>query len=410
MLLRLAWRNLGRGWRRSAIVVTSITVGLAASVFVIAWMNGMFFQMTDNAIHTSLADVAVHAPGYWEDPQVERSIANRGAAVIREAEALGGEPAPRLRGDGLIQSSRQSVRAIVTGIDPEREPRISIVPDSLTRGAFLPARKGSARSLPAIYIGERMAERLHVDLGQKVVLHVAGSQGGGAFRVRGMYRTSASEFDRAVVFVRLEDAQVLDAVGDVATEVAVALADPEHGETFARDLAARLGPAAAGPLEVRGWKEREPRLAALVTVASSTAWIFYAVLFVAMAFGIANALLMAVHERMREFGVLRSLGLRPRRLVSLVLVESLLLTGVGTFLGLGIGIAISEWLGVVGMDLSMFSDALETYAIGTTIYPRTAGADSAAAVVLATVTALLAALWPALKAARIRPAEALRRI
>ena len=230
----------------------------------------------------------------------------------------------------------------------------------------------------------------------------------GAFRVRGVYRTNSTEFDKSVAYAPLGEALRLFGV-EGPTEVALALdrprAAPELQAWLRGELERDLGP---GQVEVLRWQERAPRLASLLEIAGSTGWIFYGVVFVAMAFGIANALLMAVYERMREFGVMRSLGLDSRRLVLLVLVESLLLTLLGTALGLAVGLPLVTWLGAVGIDMTQFSSALEGYGIGTTIYLRTDMMDLVAPIGLAVVTALLAALWPALKAARLRPAQALR--
>ena len=129
-----------------------------------------------------------------------------------------------------------------------------------------------------------------------------------------------------------------------------------------------------------------------------------------MAFGIANALLMAVYERIREFGVLRSIGLKGTRLVLMILLEALLLTALGTIIGLAFGLGVVTWLGHTGIDLTLFSAALGEYGIGTTIHPRVSARDLISPIRLALVTALLAALWPALKAYRLRPAEALRHV
>jgi ABC-type antimicrobial peptide transport system permease subunit len=129
-----------------------------------------------------------------------------------------------------------------------------------------------------------------------------------------------------------------------------------------------------------------------------------------MAFGIANVLLMAVHERTREFGVLRALGLRARALLGLIVLESFLLSAIGVALGLGLALPFVVWLGRVGIDLATFSDALRELGVGSRIYLRFGPADATNPIAIAAVTALVAAFWPALRAARLRPAEALRRL
>lgn len=408
MLLKLAWRNIGRGWRRSAIVAAAIAVGLAACIGLSAWGKGLMFQMKDTAVRTQLAHLAVLARGYHQNPDVSRNLAADAVAARIDARD-GAHASPRLRGEGLVQSARRSLRAVVIGVRPRAEAEVSVVPDSVIAGAFLDAVPGAR--LPPIVLGERMAEQLRVGLRDKVVLHVPGEAGLGAFRVRGLFRTASSEFDRSVAYLRLEDAQRLFGVGERVTEVAVTLDRPGESRAFQAWLAAEVdAELGAGTAEVLRWEEREPRLAAMLDLVDQTYWIFYAVIFVAMAFGIANALLMAVFERTREFGVLRSLGLRSGRLVVMVMLESLLLTLAGTGLGLAAGLGLVAWLGRAGIDMTLFSTALREYGVGTTVYPRVTSDDWMFPLVLAVATAGVAALWPAIKAARLRPADALRRI
>ena len=412
MLFKLAWRNIGRGWRRSAVVLSAIAVGLASCLVLIAWMKGLMFQMADNAIRTQLAHVAIQASGYQQSPDVARNLGDEANEILAAvARHPGVYASARVRGEGLVQSARHSLRVMLVGVDPAAEARVSVVPGAVVEGAFLTGMVGPRRprQLPPLVIGRAMAERLRVGPGDKVVLHVPGEGGVGAFRVRGIYRTSSTEFDRSVAYAALPEALELFAASG-PTEVALTLERPAAALELQAALQVELERLAPGRFEVLRWQERAPRLAAMLELASSTSWIFYGVIFVAMAFGIANALLMSIYERMREFGVLRALGLGARRLVALVLVESLLLTFLGTALGFLVGWPLIAWLGRVGIDMTRFSSALESYGIGTTIYLRVDGTDLIWPVGLAAATALVAAVWPALKAARLRPAEALRGI
>lgn len=409
-LLRIAWRNLWRGWRRSAIVITAIAVGLSGVMILLGWSAGLFDQMTENAVGSHLAHVAVQARGYQQNPGLERNLPDSGRALRAILEGGPGGPhvAARLVGDGLIQSSRKSLRTAIIGVDPEREPRVSIVPHSLIEGEYLDEK---ARRLPQIVIGAEMAKRLGVGLGDKIVLHVPGESGAGAFRVAGLFRTASTAFDRSFAYITLDVAQGLFALDDRVSQLAVRLDERERSEEFRDWARARLAQAdAATPLEVLTWREREPRLAAMIDLMDQMSWIFYAVVFVAMAFGIANALLMAVYERMREFGVLRSIGLKGGRLVAMILLESLVLTLFGTAIGLAAGVGLVAWLGHTGIDMSMFSDVLGELGVGNVMYPTIRARDLIPPVRLAIVTALLAALWPALKAYRMRPAQALRHV
>ena len=402
-LLRIAWRNSLRNWRRTAIAVTAIAVGLAASMVLTAWGRGMFQQMADSAIRLRLAHLSVHAGGYAQDPDISRSLPDGGrAALVRLATRKGVHPTPRLEGAGLIQSSRNSGRVAVVGVVPRTEAQVSAVPGSMVAGSYL---GGTERQrVPPIVIGSAMAERLRVRLGDKVVVHVPGEAAAGAFRVRGLFRVASTEFERSVAFLQLADAQRLFELPGRVTEVAILLDEPDGATALQQWLRAEL----PDGQEVLRWQEREPALASMLQLMDDIYWVTYAVVFVAMAFGIANVLIMAVYERTRELGVMRSIGLRGRGVVALVLWESLLLTLIGTALGLGIGLGLVLWMAEEGIDLSAFSEGLRSWGIGTIIYPRLILDDLVAPVALAATTALVAGLWPAIRAARMPPARAVR--
>jgi ABC-type lipoprotein release transport system permease subunit len=147
----------------------------------------------------------------------------------------------------------------------------------------------------------------------------------------------------------------------------------------------------------------------MVDLFDQVGWIVYAAVFVAMAFGIANVMLMAVHERIREIGIITAVGMHPDRLVALICIESILVTTLGLAAGLAIAFASVAALSD-GIDLSRWAEGLEALGVGTRIVPALRLDDLTVPIVAATITALVASLWPALRAARLRPAEAVRHI
>ncbi len=414
MLLVIAWRNLWRSWRRSGIVLAAVAVGLASCVLIVAGSRGMFEQMTENAIQLRLSHLAVLAEGYSADPDPVRSLPDDGAPLREVVAALSGARASaRLVGEGLVQSPRSALRIALIGVEPRSEADISSVPHSIVSGAWLPpaAPRRLQRSLPSLVIGEAMAERLQIGLGDKVVIHVAGEAGLGAFRVVGLYRAASSEFERSFAYVRLPDAQRLLGRPGAVTEIAINLEEPDTAPAVQAYLAAEAARAWPDvPVEVLRWQDREPRLATMTRLMQDTSWIFYVGVFIAMAFGIANVLLMSIYERTREFGVLRALGLKGRALLSLVLLESLLLTLLGTALGLALAVPLVLWLGAVGLDLAIFSEGLREIGVGSRIHFMLGVEDLVRPVAIGTVTALVAAFWPALRAVRLRPSDALRQL
>ena len=408
MLIRIAWRNLGRGWRRSALVLSSVALGLAATVVMLAWVQGLSRQMIETPVRIALGHIAIHAQGYYKDPDVATNLdVHEDRLLELGSSANEGRASARLRAEGLVQTARKTVRANVIGVEPANEARVSSVPGSLVEGSFL-EQPATGRGLPGVVIGAEMAEQLKVQLGDKVVLRVAGEAGLGAFRVAGIFNTGSVGFDRTGVYIRLDRARTLTGVAG-ATEISLFLTQPKRLpqvlESLRGAVEADFGP---GVFEVLSWAERETRLAYMIELAGQMSWTLYVIVYVATAFGIANAVLMSVFERIREFGLLRSMGLRGSRVVVMVLLEALFLTGLGSLIGVSIAFGVASWLGCVGIDLSAWSEGMAAMGTGSEIYPRVSVSELWTPIWLGVVTALLSGLWPAQKAARIRPAEAMR--
>jgi ABC-type lipoprotein release transport system permease subunit len=365
---------------------------------------GMVLQRAETALATELGHLQVHAPGFQENPELRVRLTDGGSAATSTLEGISGVRAwaPRLRGQGLVNSPRASLGVSVVAIQPEREVEVSLMADSLVAGRWLDAQRGR------VLIGEALARRLQVELGQKIVLSVqdlAGDLTGRPYRVGGVFRTPSRELDQGAVFLRLDEAQQLFGVGQTVSEIVVVAHDRDDIPDLQSALRASLGEDA----EAQSWEELRPLLVYLVEMFDASAWYLYAAVFIAMAFGIANVLLMAVYERTREIGMMMAMGMSRRRVIGTVVAESLLVTALGLVLGIAMA-ALSVFALRGGIDLSMFSEGLTAYGIGTRIVPVLRGGDLAAPLVVAVVASLLASLWPALRAARSRPAEALRHV
>ena len=353
---RMAWRNVGRNKRRTAVIGSAIAIGVGATVLAMAINYGMIFGMVRVAIDTELGHVQIHAPGFEEKPALEKSI---GPADVERAdfEALDGLEAwaPRVRHEGLVSSPRAAVGVRVLGIDPTREAQVTELPGSLTEGRFL----GEERR--RVVMGERLAKRLKVGPGDRVVVSaqdLGGDLTGEAFRVAGLFRTASREFDESAVVLELGEAQQMLGLGEAISELVIRTEEGAEPDVVARELSGRLGDEG----EVRTWEEMRPTLVAMVAMFDQVGWVLYAAVFIAMAFGIANVLLMSLYERIREIGILMAIGMQPGRMVAaLVVVESLVLTGIGTWRSAsrsGFGLA-SRLLSGTGIDLSRWGEGLD---------------------------------------------------
>jgi ABC-type lipoprotein release transport system permease subunit len=406
MIWRMAWRNAWRNPRRTAVVVTAVAVGIAGVVLTMAVNYGMVVQMMETAISTELGHLQIHAAGFDQNPELAVRLEDGGSAAAEALAALGGVAAwaRRVRAEGLITSPRSSAGVRVVGIEPEREAEVSIVARSIRQGRYLGGVNGVKRR---VLIGEKLARRLEVDVGDKVVLSVqdlAGDLGAEALRVAGIFKTPMGELDGGTVFVRIDEGQALFGLGRAVSEIVVVAHDRAHVPALREMLAARLPGA-----EVRSWKELRPVLVYLVKLFDQMALWVYVAAFVAMAFGIANVLLMAVYERIREIGIMMAVGMKGRRLVLMIVVESLFVTLLGLALGFA-GAVAGVWALQDGIDLSFFAEGLSAFGVGTRLVPVLRWADFTVPMAVALVTALVASAWPALHAVRFRPAEAVRRV
>jgi ABC-type lipoprotein release transport system permease subunit len=404
LFLHLAWRNLWRNPWRTAIVLTAVAVGIAGVVLSMAINNGLVLQMVQNAIATEIGHLQIHAQGFDRNPVVRIRLKDGGQASEEVLRSLADVRAwsPRVSSEGLVFSPRASVGVRVVGIDPAKEATVSILAHSIVSGRYLDGDGSSKR----ILIGETLARRLHVGVGDKVVVSVqdlSGDLTGEAFRIAGLFRTPSLEFDRGTVFMRLDESQQLFGLGDAISEIVVIVRRQSQIPEIREALRRRLGNA----VEVQTWEELRPMLYQTVEIFDSVGWYVYAAIFVAMVFGIANVLLMAVYERTREIGILMAIGMRPRRLLAMILAESVVLTTLG--LGLGYGVALASVAALHnGIDLSFWAKGLTAVGAGTRIVPVIRSYDVVIPIAIAMLTAVAASLWPALRAARLRPAEAVR--
>jgi putative ABC transport system permease protein len=401
LVFRMAWRNVWRSPRRTGIVLAAVAIGIAGALLSMSVNYGMVYQMVDTAIATDLGHLQIHAPGFDENPELRIRLEDGGRAAVEALKDLEGVLAwaPRVRGEGLVTSPRASVGVRLVGIDPELESEISLVAGSITEGRYL---DGDARSA---VIGEELARRLTVELGDKIVVSaqdLAGDLNGQAMRVVGLFRSPSRELDRNTLFVHLDRAQELLGLGQAIAEIVV-IADGRGRIPGLRGALEERLP----ELEVRSWDQLQPILVYLVDFAEQAAVFLYLAIFIAMAFGIANVLLMAVFERVREIGVMMAVGLSRRRLVVTIVAESVLVTFVGVISGFAVALLTVAAL-QDGIDLSYFSEGLTAYGIGSRIVPVLRVEDFTMPGLVALVTAAVASAWPALRAVRLRPAEAVR--
>jgi ABC-type lipoprotein release transport system permease subunit len=402
LLFRLAWRNVLRYRRRSAVILVAIATGLWSMLVFAAFTRGWSNDVSRNAIETLTGQLQIHAPGYLEDPSVDRVMPSPGETLLPllDGPAVAAWAA-RVRVPSVVMSERETAGVTLVGIDPAAEKGLSFIAGAVREGQGLSGAGGNG-----ILIGRKLAERLGTGLGKRVVVmsqaadHSVADRG---FPIVGVYDADRSSTEMSFVFVGRKLAQEMLGVGSGVSEVSVVLRDPSRLDSFVERVRA-----AGGGLDVQPWTTLEPMAEAMVAMGQAWIWIFYVVMYVAMAFGLVNTLLMAVLERTREFGLLQALGMRPRLILRQVLAESSILLAVGVLAG---GLLTVATLACVrdGIDFRSFAAGAEMWGMSKVIFPTLGASDVVSAVAFIVVLGALASLYPALRAARKVPVEAITR-
>lgn len=400
LIASLSWRNLWRNKLRSALVICSIALGIWAGVFVMAFSFGMNAQRNRDAINTRLSHLQIHRPEYLVNPTVTDTLTNirRLQEVLGELSGL--EHTERTVMQALLTTPRTTRGIQLMGVDPESELRVTDIHTKIDTGTYL---SGSGQT--ELLIGEDLAEKLHLRLRSKVVISFQGLHGeivSAAFRVSGIYNTNNSRFDELTVFVNRSSLSHIMG-GPAIHEAAVLLHHPAQQDSLQQLLQAEFPEA-----KVRSWKQVAPDLGYSDDVMAESMYIFVGIILLALAFGMVNTMLMAVLERKRELGMLMSLGFNKRKTFGMIVMESCYTALVGGPLGLLMAWGSVSWFSKRGIDLSVISAGLEEYGMSTVIYPLLETEFYWHVALMVIVTAFLAALYPARKALKLNPVQALR--
>jgi ABC-type lipoprotein release transport system permease subunit len=407
MLVTVAWRNLWRHRRRTLITAVAMAVGIALCMASAAFTDGTFETVFDVLVEQQLGHVQVHHPDYPETHEQHATVQDADALLGRidthpEVRAVAG----RLSGFALVGTEDETAGALLVGVDPPRERELTPFHERVREGRFLadaPAQE--------IVLGHKLAEDIAAQVGDVVVVvtqSADGSLGNTLLTVVGTTKTGNARIDRAGALLHLADVRDLLVLPDQLHEILVLTADPDTIADTAVALRAEIG---SDSVEVVPWWEASPQTAAMMDLRDTNLAIVIVIVFGAAAFGVLNTMMMSVFERTRELGVLRALGMRPRRLVALILIESGGLALIAAVIGVGLGLLLDVYLVRTGVD---FSGSLEEgYEFsGVVLDPVIKGlvrVEPIAVIVLAVfVVTLAASVWPALRAARLRPVDAIR--
>ncbi|MCK5662765.1 MAG: ABC transporter permease [Thiotrichaceae bacterium] len=399
LLIILAWRNLWRYPRRTSIILIAIAIGIWSMLSMSAFIRGMMEQHVNDTISNFVGHISIHAPGYRDDPVIDHSMPQPNEHLLH----LLNEKvwAARVRVPAVVSSERETMGVTLLGIAPAQEQALSFIADAVTDGRYLNNVEDKG-----IILGRKLVERLETGLGKRVVL---GSQNHSneiverGFRVVGIFDSKTENIETQFVFVGRHIAQKMLQMQDNISELALLSKDRNELENLLQKLRAT-----SPDLDIQTWQTIAPLARVIVNVFEGFLFIWYFVVFIAIAFGLVNTLLMAVFERTREIGLFQALGMKPHWIVGQVLFESLFLLAIGLVVG-----NLMTWVTLIltaeGLDFSRYAAGYEMAGLSSLIYMVLNMSDILTANMLIIGLGLLASLYPAWRATRYVPVEAITR-
>lgn len=404
VLTRLAWRYLWRNHRRTIIMLSAVTVGVWAMIFMTALTRGMVDQMIKDGISVMPGHVQVHNPLFLDDPSVSNRIAIGDQQLAKKFDGAGFRGwASRVKVPAVITSERESRGVTLLGIDPVAEREFSFVSYDDVEGRFLETVDDNG-----VVIGRKLADTLETRVGKRVVLMSQDPDNEIAdrgFRVVGLFKASMPAFEEAYVFIGKKAAQKMLRIGDTTTEIVFLGDDYRDVEPTYERVTAIVD----GSLEVSRWYEIDTYLGTMLKVMDGFVLIWVVVIFLALSFGLVNTLVMAVFERIREIGLMLALGMKPASILGQIIIESMMLLVVGLAIG-----DVLAWASIQplsgGIDISIVAEGMEMMGASSVLYPKLYLSDMILANVVVLILGFLASLSPAWRASRYEPVEAITKV
>lgn len=400
----IAYRDLLRNRRRSLLTMLAVALGLALLIVLNGYIAGVLEDSLQNSIRLQTGHIQLRAQSYteekvslqWQDllDQPE-DLATRASALPAVQAA-----APVLWATGMLNTIDEASGVRVYGIDTT-SALYTPIQNGIIAGAYL-----AADDRNGILIGQNLANSLGVGIDQKVSLTIVDADGApieGIFTVRGLFSTGIPSYDDSALFMPLDKAQAFTRTERHASAIMMLL----HQQVDADAVAATL---ATPGITALTWRDLNAILLQTMTTGMSFYIILDAIVMLIVAVLIANTLLMAVFERIREMGILAALGMKGSQIRTMFLLEATILGLVGIAVGLGIGCAGVAYLATAGIPVGDMGKAADGIALGTVLYARFVPGTFAALSGATLIVILLASLYPAWFAARLEPVDALRSV
>ena len=400
-LVKMSWRNLWRNPTRTNVTITAVALCIAILIIFQSLIIGLIGKAVYNTTNLVVGEVQIHAAGYLDDRSIYKSLKN-----VEEIRAVAKENnigmVERSYGFGLISSGTKSAGTQFWGIDPESELKYFDFANHIDEGNFL-----TETSLKKVVLGNKLARSLAAELGTELVIFVQGadgSLGNELFYVTGILGNVADNIDRGAAIILRDDFDILFSTNNLIHEIAL----NSKGKLEAEEIQKLMSVKATGAA-VETWKELMPTIAIMTEKMSVFMLTMFSLIFtIAASLGVMNTLVMSTYDRMKEFGIIRAIGATPWLIIRQVSLEAILLTILASIIGTVIGLSIAIYLQVYGIDISGKGNLAFGGIVFDPIWRASVSLKSVfLPVVLMMLTSIVASIYPASIAARIKPVEAI---
>ncbi len=405
MILKIAWRNIWRNRRRTLITAASIFFAVFFSIFATSMNRGIFDKMIDDSVQSYMGYIQLHQKGYWEDRILDNAFEYRNELQVQLQKPESVKAVvPRLESMAMASFGKQTKNVAVTGISPDAENQLTKLKSRLVAGQYLDANE------QAILIGEGLAKKLKVSLGDSVILLSQGYRGVNAaqiYPIKGILSFGKPELSAAMVYLPLQTAQYYYGADRLVTSLVIDIEHRKEAPKVIQSLAHTID--TTNTYELLAWQQLIPDIMELKSTKEASNSVVIFILYFIVGFGIFGTILMMTKERTYEFGVLLSIGMKRQQLAFSVWIESLLLGIIGAIIGIIIAYALTYYLMI--NPIVMQGDMAEAYIkFGMDpIMPASTDLDIfwTQALIVLSITTLLA-LYPCITIWRMKPVEAMR--
>lgn len=404
MLLKIAWRNIWRNKTRSLIIIIAIMLGLWAGVFLTGFSWGMYDTRIKSLISNESSHLQLHHQKFREEYMSKYYIDK----ASQYEDSLKNDPnvkafSSRLVVNSMIASSRSSTGLKISGVDTTAENATTQLDKKIIDGSFF---KSDGRN--QILISQKTADKLKIGVHKKVVITFQDVQGGlvsASFRVMGLFKSGNTAYDEANAFVKKSDLDTLLKSHGFPQEIAVLLKDDRQMASTQEKLQS-IDP----DIKVENWRQLDPLMEYAIDSFDSSMQIIIGIIMLALAFGIVNTMLMSIMDRVREIGMLMAIGLNKIKLFTMIMLETLFLSLVGAPLGMLMAWLTIKITGNTGIELKSMESGMEMMGFGSTVYPTILPDQFWKIGLMVLVVTFLAAIFPIIKAIRLDPVKAIRKL